>query len=101
MLYASRSWITGCTENCVPLAADADGCVVIERLFGAPAVTLIEFELTPVNDPDEKRSVRVPVTPEMTRLLNVAMPFAFVVAESVPPSEPLPIPMAAVTTTPA
>ena len=40
----SRNWITGCCPNAAPLAAVADGCVVIVSFEALPAVIVNEEE---------------------------------------------------------
>ena len=58
--------------------------------MSAAAATLIADEVTDVSDGAVKTSVRFPATPVIERLLNVAVPLAFVVAVVVPLSVPPP-----------
>ena len=90
--------MTGCAAKTAPLAADADGCVVIVNLLGAPALTVIVDETAAVRLGDVKRNVCAP-SPEMFKPTKVATPLAFVVAVVVPASTPVPDAIAAVTTT--
>src|ERR1044071_2479270 len=54
---ASRSWSTGCCANAAPLVALADGWVVIVSCDAAPAVSVMEPEVTEVRPEEVKVSV--------------------------------------------
>src|ERR1043166_1073484 len=54
---ASRSWSTGCCANAAPLVALAEGCVVIASAAAAPAVSVMELEVTGVRPDEVKVSV--------------------------------------------
>jgi hypothetical protein len=62
---------------------------------------LTELDVTGVSPGAANCSVRTPVAPVIDRLVNAATPLEFVTAESVPPSEPPPDAIDAVTLTPA
>src|SRR5712692_11594517 len=97
---ASRTWITGCWANAVPLSAVAEGWVVTVSWVAAPAVMVMAVELTPVRPVAERLSVRSPAVPLIARLVKDATPVPLVVAVSVPPNVTPPVPITAVTTTP-
>ena len=69
--------------------------------LAAPGVTVIEDDGIAVSCGAENDSVRAPIVPVMTTFVNVATPLASVVAVVVPLSDPPPVAIAAVTTTPA
>ena len=96
----SRSWMIGCWANATPLVAAPDGCVVMVSWVAPPTVTVIVPEVTPATAGALKFTVRSPAAPVMDRLKKIAAPLALVVAVSVPPSVPLPVAIAAVTTVP-
>src|SRR3989441_312196 len=62
---------------------------------------VMTVELAPVSAVAEKFRVRSPAVPLMDKLAKLATPVPVVVAVSVPPNVPLPVAIAAVTTTPA
>ena len=95
---ASRSWSTGCWAKAAPLAAVAEGCVVMPSWVAAPAAMVTVPDVTPVRPGALKLSVRSPAPPVMARLVKLATPLALVVAVSVPPRAGLPLASAAVTT---
>src|SRR6185436_12935362 len=96
----SRSWIAGCWANAVPLTAAADGCVVIDSAEAAAALIVTVDDVTALIPDAVNCSAYAPM-PEMFKPENVATPLAFVVAVVVPPSvPPVPLAIAAVTTTP-
>ena len=66
----------------------------------APAVTLIDAEVAPVNPTLEKLNVLVPMAPVNFRPVKCARPLASLTAVSVPPSVPAPDATPTVTVTP-
>src|SRR5438105_1046129 len=97
----SLTWMTGCGENACAFTAVAGGCCAIDSLLGAPAVTVMLDDVTPVRFDAANNNERLPIVPVRDRLTNVAAPLAFVVAVSVPPSAGRPAESETVTTTPA
>ena len=76
--------------------------MVIASCVAAPAPPIVIVpDVAPVSDGALKLTVNAPAAPVMARLAKVAAPLASVVAVSVPPSVPVPLASAAVTTTPA
>src|ERR1051325_7989117 len=73
----------------------------MESAAGAPAVSTIALDVTPVRPAELNPSVTLPVAPMMARLVKVAVPAELVVTVVVPASEPVPDAIAAVTATPA
>jgi hypothetical protein len=67
---------------------------------GGGVVTVIVLDVTAVRFAAVNRNACAPL-PVIARLLNVAVPFAFVVAVAVPLNVPLPLAIATLTTTPA
>ena len=74
---------------------------MIDSCAGTPGVIVIVPDVAPVSNGELKYNVRSPIVPTMERPTKAAAPLAFVVAVTVPPSAPVPLAIAAVTTTPA
>ena len=98
---ASRTWSTGCSANATPLAAVAEGCVLIVTCVAVPGAKARTLEMTLVYPAELKISVWFPMAPVIAKSVKIATPLALVVAVGPPPSVPAPLAIAAVTTTPA
>ena len=94
---ASRSWMIGCWANTTPLAAAAEGWVVIASWVAAPGVRVIVPDVAPVSDAVLKLRVRLPIVPVRDRPAKVATPVAAVTTLVAPFSVPPPDAITAVT----
>jgi hypothetical protein len=99
LLLTSLTSTTGDRLKTLPVNANTGGCVttVTEAARPAPRFTVLDVTLIPAL---AKRRVRGPTVPVIFRFVNVASPDALVATIVVPPIEPPPDWMEAVTLTP-
>src|ERR1039458_10417219 len=95
--------MTGCCANATPLAAVAEGCVVIVTWVAGPTeatVMVIVLDVAPVSADVLKFNVRSPAVPLTDRSKKAAAPLALVIGVSVVPSVPPPVAIVTVTAVP-